>query len=80
MKKNLKIGDRIGYTAAFVRMMGGGYDIGQIRGTVSDIGTFGEATLITFKTEDGECRALASNLCKVGSVQFGDVHATPDRR
>lgn len=81
MRKNLKIGDRVAYTAAFVRMMGLSAHIGDIRGTITGLGDFGQAQLVMFKKDDGEeIRALTVNLCKVGSVQFGDVHATPDRR
>lgn len=72
-----EIGDRVAYKAAWLRSVGADRELAQARGKVVGLQKLGQNTLVEIEWESGDFpkRVLAPNICKVGSVAFGDCHA-----
>lgn len=72
----LSVGCRVGYSARFVRNTGMDYDIGQRRGTVTEVGLHGgEFVRVAWDDpapeESGLCHR--SNVANVNSVAFREA-------
>lgn len=71
-----RIGDRVGYSARFLRSIQGHEFAGRV-GTVREIRTSGTVTVARVEWEDGELSsALPVNLARAGSWRAVDPSAT----
>ncbi len=78
MKRSFNAGDRVAYTASFVRGVGGSLlSIAQRRGIVSTVSTDNARTVtVQWDDEPEEHKlVLSCNLARVGSVAFSDPGA-----
>jgi len=68
----LQVGDRVGYSSAFVWRIGGQHDVASRRGVVVSCGRARGIpdTVQVAWNDGGETTALASNLARVGSARF----------
>lgn len=75
MQCRLKVGDRVAYSANFLRSIGGDYEMAQGRGIITQIDTLGE-TFLAHIEWDRELppRVNVQNICKTRSAAFGDCH------
>jgi hypothetical protein len=73
-KTDLKPGDRVAYTRAFVRNTGSMYEMAQMRGTVESVAPFSEYVLckVRWDGEDEAMGVLACNICRIRSAAFAD--------
>lgn len=70
MSKKISIGDRVAYSAQFLRSIGCyGGDMAHARGTVSALLPFGERFLATIEWDlpDIPAKVVTANLAKVGT-------------
>lgn len=74
----LKPGDRIAYKAAFLKSIGGDYNLSRARGVIAKLVPLGQATLAEIDWENGDFpkRVNVKNICKVKSAAFADSSTT----
>lgn len=73
----MNVGDRVAYTARFLRSIGGDFATAERRG---ELISWDERTaIVQWDDAPSPQRVLRVNIAKVGSVRFGDVHAKPER-
>lgn len=70
----MKIGDRIAYKAAWLKSIGGDYELSRARGKITDIQNLGQTKLASIEWENGDFpkKVNTKNICKVKSAAFGD--------
>lgn len=74
------VGDRVGYTARFLRSVGGGIKTAadDRRGVVVEIEPQRHTDIARVRWDDAEHelqRVLVCNIARVGTVRFSDPHA-----
>lgn len=72
-------GDRVGYTAAFVRSVGGAlYEVGSRRGTIETLEGDDRIAVVRWDDEpDRPQRVLTVNIAAPGSARFSDPSIRP---
>lgn len=69
----MKPGDRIAYTARFLRSIGGDFATAERRGEVISMDE--RTAIVQWEDVPSPQRVLLVNIAKVGSIRFSDVHA-----
>lgn len=73
MSKPLAVGDRVAFSAAFLRNTGQPFETAQMRGTVGQIDDIGGSRLCRVTWNEGcPTSVLDSNLARVGSLAFSE--------
>jgi hypothetical protein len=69
MKTSLKPGDRVAYTAKFIKQYGYSYEIAQLRGTVTQVLPLGKKTVVRvlWDGEAEECGGLSNVFCRIAN-------------
>ena len=70
----LRAGDRVAYSAHFLRSIQAPFDVASMRGTVEEV--TGQFVRVNWDDERS-MRAHVSNIARVGSVAFGDPTVKP---
>lgn len=74
MSKPLAVGDRVAFSASFLRNTGQSFEAAQMRGTVGQIDDIGGSHLCRVNWDEGcPTSVLDTNLARVGSLRFSEA-------